>query len=936
MARKILTNSINALRRADENIFMMPLAVRGPSKPKPVNIKATNLQPNTRYKVMLDNYPGNEFEDITDFCEPIGDSIKNNTHKVGRGRWIYFRSNADGVLELSVRAYGTDDASFNASGPTAGSDFTNLWKYGEVRTRSYDKGRDKIKFIAYTYVANPTSTTKIKSLKVDAASETLDTEGPLDPFGNKGSSTRPQRSLEDALPKGVICDCTLTPPGNPRRPAPVKANLYQTFYVSSATVRNDDTVDLLDVTLYFRRKPPIKSNDSGKYAPGVYVTILECDKKGVPVIAHRVSGASKRLDWYSIKVSSNATDGSIFTFARPITLKTNSYYAIAVIMEDSGYALWENIKGNYAIINGVKTEKISPGSSKGHQGQLFYYNGFAKNSKKSNGWEARPDLDIKFDTHMAEYSTADVELKLVNDDYEFFALSNTQPKWAPGEIVYKDGPLPARPGVVSIAAGSKKVTGNVNTNFGDLATGNKIVIIDSTDSTKRQVFTVDKTTINNNTVIYVDEFAKQTLSGTYKLTVIGYVDDYDYYFKSLRLAKSSVTRDGYNANNNMLFEVGDTIVGVETGTEGYIDAFEPQPMSVFRSDWNARLPAEFKPVTTYNLSYDDNGTYRLASTDRVFYLNAPNHVKDYEGLILSTSQEIVQTDTDMVNNDYKSAEINLTYQYKGANTKTYSAPSLRVGELNVITHNWYINNDGDNEHLNDGNAITRHISKTLELGSSKKAEDLRVILNAYRPLGTGIDVYAKIQNSQDSDAFEDKQWTKLVPIKGKNSFSDKEKQFDYKEMEFTFADYPEAATTLTGSFETNGNNNIIQGSGFSNTEIDALQSGDVIRVYSELFPNSNYTLLTVDAANSVSGEISFNGDVIANNSHIGDGFKIDTLRADEAAFRNPDNYNICRYFNSTGAIFDTYNKVAIKIVLLAESRKLVPKVDDYRVIAVSA
>ena len=936
MARKILANSINALRRADENIFMMPLAVRGPSKPKPVNIKAVNLQPNTRYKVLLDNYPGNEFEDITDFCEPIGDSIKQNTHKVGRGRWIYFKSNADGVLELSVRSYGTDEATYTGSSGS-GSDFTNLWKYGENRARTADRGRDKIKFIAYTYIANPTSNAKIKSLKVDVASETLDTEGALDPLGDKGSARRPQKSLEDALPKGVICDCTLTPIGNPRRPAPVKANLYQTFYVSSAAVRNGDTVDLLDITLYFRSKPPIKSNSSGKYAPGVYITMLECDKKGVPIITHRISGASRRLPWHSIKVSSNATDGSIFTFARPITLKTNSYYAVAISMEDNGYALWENIKGNYAVIDGVKTEKISPGSSKGHQGQLFYYNGFAKNSTKSNGWQARPDLDIKFDTHMAEYATGDITVKLVNDDYEFFALSNTQPKWAPGEIVYKDGPLPTRPGVVSITAGSKRITGDVSTDFGDLATGNKIVVIDSTDNTKRQVFTVDKTaTVNNNTIIYVDEFAKQTMSGSYKLTVIGYVDDYDYYFKSLRLSKSSVTRDGYVANSNMLFEVGDIITGVETGTEGYISAFEPQPMSVFRSDWNAKLPAEYKPVTTYNLSYDDGGTYRLAATDRVFYLNAPNHVKDYEGLILSTSQEIVQTDTEMVNNDYKSAEINLTYQYKAANTKTYSSPSLRVGEMNVVTHNWYINNNGDNEHLNEGNAITRHISKTLELGSSSKAEDLRVVLNAYRPLGTGIDVYAKVQSSQDSDAFEDKQWTKLVPITGRNSFSDKEKQFDYREMEFTFADYPEANTTLSGSYEVNGNNNIILGTGFSNNEIDALSAGDVIRVYSELFPNTNYTLLSVAAANGVSGEITYSGETIANNSHIGTGFKIDTLRAEEAAFRNPNNFNICSYFNGTGAVFDTYNKIAIKIVLLAESRKLVPKVDDYRVIAVSA
>ena len=75
---------------------------------------------------------------------------------------------------------------------------------------------------------------------------------------------------------------------------------------------------------------------------------------------------------------------------------------------------------------------------------------------------------------------------------------------------------------------------------------------------------------------------------------------------------------------------------------------------------------------------------------------------------------------------------------------------------------------------------------------------------------------------------------------------------------------------------------------------------------------------------------------ISNNNIVGEGFKVDVIEATQAAFKNPDNYDIARYYNSQGEMFDTYNRMAVKIVLLADDRKLVPKVDDYRVIGVTA
>lgn len=91
----------------------------------------------------------------------------------------------------------------------------------------------------------------------------------------------------------------------------------------------------------------------------------------------------------------------------------------------------------------------------------------------------------------------------------------------------------------------------------------------------------------------------------------------------------------------------------------------------------------------------------------------------------------------------------------------------------------------------------------------------------------------------------------------------------------------------------------------------------------------------VNSANSSAGEITFNSPV-ANVNLQGTGFKVDTLVSNNSAFKNPDNYGIIRYFNEAGAVLDTYNSVAIKVVLRSEERRLVPKVDDIRVIGVTA
>ena len=68
---------------------------------------------------------------------------------------------------------------------------------------------------------------------------------------------------------------------------------------------------------------------------------------------------------------------------------------------------------------------------------------------------------------------------------------------------------------------------------------------------------------------------------------------------------------------------------------------------------------------------------------------------------------------------------------------------------------------------------------------------------------------------------------------------------------------------------------------------------------------------------------------------VGGGFKVDKIKYPNAAFKNSRNDGIVRYFNSQYSIFDTYNNMQIKIVLLSDNKNLVPEVESLQVVGVS-
>ena len=215
---------------------------------------------------------------------------------------------------------------------------------------------------------------------------------------------------------------------------------------------------------------------------------------------------------------------------------------------------------------------------------------------------------------------------------------------------------------------------------------------------------------------------------------------------------------------------------------------------------------------------------------------------------------------------------------KGSNTSVmffditsnndYSAVFIDPDVCRIHFSSYVINNDYTNEHTNNGNAFSKHITTKVNFAQDRFAEDLLVYLTAYRPLGTDLKVYARIHNSNDPEAFDDKDWTLLEEIEGNGIYSSKDDPSDFIELGYNFTAYPNAELTTVGTVTVVQGNTLVVGSNTSFTSgTSNLASDDLIRIYNPLFQNNYFVAVVNNVINSTAFHIKRSvGELSANNT----------------------------------------------------------------------
>jgi hypothetical protein len=699
--------------------------------------------------------------------------------------------------------------------------------------------------------------------------------------------------------------------------------MIQTFYADPEIVNNSGEVSITSVNLYFKSKPSQTRNVSGKANPGVVVRVCAVENDE-PVLAKTFAGYTSRKSFDEIYSFSDASSATTFGFAKPLKLATGKFYGIIITFEDPGYELWVNKTGDKL----VGTNTPSSGSNLIKDGRLFSRN-------NSGVFRALSDTDLKFAINCAHYTSNTLSDIFVNKDYEFLTVSGINGRFVGGEFVYQN--VANATGNVAFTKGTSFIIGTGTSFETDVVAGDRIVLWSNT--TFRQIVPI-LNVVNSTYLQTATTIAFSNTQTKFMLPPSGKVHYFNAPLRKLILVDSNAnTTLKFAANNNALF-------AEDSSANCTIESIDVFTADRVRLRGDVMVPAAGVVNNSIVLAYYNGSTYVYDPTKRQeIQINNPEmfNITQYDGYLLSRSLEVdnanLLTNTDLLITR-KSVSVNTDIKINLSNTELYQSPTINDTNLDMFVvqnkiSNTYTTFDSNNviidtEVATNGEALSKHITKKVTFANNRFAEDIRIYMNAYRPANTELKVYARIHNSADPEAFDDKQWTPLEYKENGNKFSSSDNENDFIEYTIGLPLYAESANVLPGNFTTQSGNAVLVAAGVNPTTFVA--NNDVVKLYNPLIPD-NYIIGVVVNANTTSITL---GDTVSNNNLVGTGFKVDRLKYYNTAFNNITTDNVARYYNTSLVEYDKFDSMQIKIVMLSDTTYKAPKVDSIRVIGVSA
>jgi hypothetical protein len=700
-------------------------------------------------------------------------------------------------------------------------------------------------------------------------------------------------------------------------------NYIQTFYVNPQTVANAPEVMLTSIDVFFKAKPVRGATVSGAVAPTVNAWICEVENDS-PFETRQLRNSMTLIQYDLISTSQDASAATVIGFQDPVRLATGKHYGLVLKFNDPGFDVWQNVLGDRLVTNGQITNTLSVGSRGTHGGKLYVPTNTSTHRSLS-------DRDLKFKVKVARYTANNITISLVNKDYEFFTIDNTNTgAFIGGEYIYQD--IANATGTVVISTNSLNVIGT-STTFTNLFGGAKILV---QSGGAKQILSVNA--ITNATHMTIASLPAFSASGIgYKVPPVGLAYNIDYPKNKLILVDSSA-----NATNKFAVS-GGRIIGERSGATANIASIDSYPVDNFKPSFLIGNPSG----STFTLNYKiANSANQLSSTSTNINLLQMND-SVATGYILSRSVEVdTSKSSNLFGDRRKSVVANLNIAVSTAEINRFSVPYATTRELDFYFYQNDINNvytetrtvglssiaSYDTETGANGLAKSKYVSKVIKFAQDKYAEDIVVYLTGYRPAGTQIKVYAKVHNAADRESFQSKAWTPLVLKDNIDRFSSTDPN-DMYEFTYGFDTAPELQAALPGTGAiTYGSNTITT----TNNHSATVTAGDLIRIKDQDF--GNHEVFVVSAANTTAISTYRN---ITTSSLVSAGVTrsdivIDKLKYRNVAWNNVENDNTVRYVNSEYVEFDRYTSMQIKIVLLAAQSHIVPKVEAIQVIGVSA
>lgn len=278
-------------------------------------------------------------------------------------------------------------------------------------------------------------------------------------------------------------------------------------------------------------------------------------------------------------------------------------------------------------------------------------------------------------------------------------------------------------------------------------------------------------------IVAGDEIYGLTSDGLANTSVYAKISNYDVTNRLLYC---------YNSTGN--FSNGQSVEIVRAPVEGSLNNAYLQAISIIQSVYDVRadgLTAKIGSPTDSltDISYEFLGVTKPNGTTPVLdssWLTIPIQTEqqftDASHYALSKSNEVAS----LGSSSSTQLRVNMS------SDTDYLSPIIDTKEHSLVVYSNQINSNTSGEYGDLGAALTRYISETIVLAEGMDAETLNVWIDAFKPAGTEVYVYAKIWNSEDPTAFDSELWTQLVQTSNIGVYSDPKNTEDYREYAYTF------------------------------------------------------------------------------------------------------------------------------------------------------
>ena len=548
--------------------------------------------------------------------------------------------------------------------------------------------------------------------------------------------------------------------------------IAQTFIIDGS-LSNDTDVFITQIDLFFARK-----SRAGK---GVGVQIREVingypSGNAIPFSSVHLSAAEVNAP--SDGVATTGATKTTVTFEGPVALKVNTEYAIVIAPDgnDPDYLVWICRTGEADIDSGKYVTQDS------NAGVLF-------TSTNNRAWTPYQNENLKFTLYAANFSPKTGSVDLTNDSHEFFSIQNMTAPFMNSEQVFPVKTSFAN-GTISTTAGSNIVTGSGTVFNTDYVVDEYIIIKVGSQYRAGKIKTI---TSDTSLTTYAPFLATNTGLNHYSAPV----GECIYYNEN---APARMILEGSSAKNKtgLKFLAGQTVYGETSDATAEIISVDDLPISyiqpqIYRTNFTktrTTLSAKELYNMTGTVSHDLNFNSTNYLSDDDYYIRSKSNNPSGSNFVLTINMENVSTSATPETSPVIDHEIS----------------SVLVAEYLVNSANTTNDIDGS-ELIGLGNASAKYVSKMVTLADGLDAEDMRVIIGAYRPTGTEIRVYARLKSATDTRQMNQVEWTPLVLKPESNSVSSSVNRYDYREYEYMLD--TSAKTVGQGAWDNTGTVNYI-------------------------------------------------------------------------------------------------------------------------------